>query len=59
MTQRISASQFKARCLALMDQVAATGEVFLITKNGPPVAEPTPVHPPGVPFIEASWSALQ
>ena len=25
-----------------MDQVAATGEVLLITKNGPPVAE---LHP--------------
>jgi hypothetical protein len=31
-----------ARCLALMDQVAASGEVLLITKNGPPVAE---LHP--------------
>jgi len=37
-SQRITASQFKARCLALMDQVAATGEVLLITKNGRPVA---------------------
>ena len=35
----ISASQFKARCLGLMDQVAATGEVLVITKNGQPVAE--------------------
>ena len=35
----ISASQFKARCLGLMDQVAATGEVLVITKNGRPVAE--------------------
>ena len=31
-----------APCLALMDQVAASGEVLLITKNGPPVAE---LHP--------------
>jgi len=42
LSQRITASQFKARCLALMDQVAATGEVLLITKNGRPVAE---LHP--------------
>jgi prevent-host-death family protein len=41
-SQRITASQFKARCLALMDQVVATGEVLLITKNGRPVAE---LHP--------------
>jgi prevent-host-death family protein len=39
MVATISASQFKARCLGLMDQVAATGEVLVITKNGQPVAE--------------------
>jgi len=42
MAATISASQFKARCLGLMDQVAATGEVVVITKNGQPVAE---LHP--------------
>ena len=41
--QTIQASEFKAKCLALMDQVAATGEGILITKNGKPVAE---LHPP-------------
>lgn len=41
--QIIQASEFKAKCLALMDQVAATGEGILITKNGKPVAE---LHPP-------------
>ena len=40
----ITASQFKARCLGLMDQVAATGEVLVITKNGQPVAK---LHPCG------------
>ena len=44
MTATISASQFKARCLGLMDQVAASGEVLVITKNGQPVAE---LHPCG------------
>ncbi len=42
MAATISASQFKACCLGLMDQVAATGEVLVITKNGQPVAE---LHP--------------
>lgn len=37
--QVVKASEFKAKCLALMDQVAATGEAVLITKNGKPVAE--------------------
>ena len=32
----------KARCLALMDEVARTGEPILITKNGKPVAELRP-----------------
>lgn len=45
LTQHISASQFKARCLALMDQVAATGEELVITKNGRPVAELHPCRP--------------
>jgi prevent-host-death family protein len=39
MAATISASQFKARCLGLIDQVAATGEVLVITKNGQPAAE--------------------
>ncbi|MEY4592217.1 MAG: hypothetical protein RIR18_1112 [Pseudomonadota bacterium] len=37
--QIIQASEFKAKCLALMDNVAKTGEVFVVTKNGKPVAE--------------------
>ena len=45
MAATISASQFKARCLGLMDQVAASGEVLVITKNGQPVAELPPCAP--------------
>lgn len=40
--QTIQASKFKAKCLALMDQVARTGETILVTKNGRPVAELRP-----------------
>lgn len=40
--QVIQASEFKAKCLALMDEVARTGEGILITKNGKPVAELRP-----------------
>ena len=46
MAASINASQFKARCLGLLDQVAATGEVLVITKNGRPVAE---LHPCAAP----------
>ena len=42
--QTVKASEFKAKCLALMDEVARTGEPLLITKKGKPVAELRP-HP--------------
>ena len=42
----IQASIFKAKCLALMDQVAGTGETIVVTKNGKPVAELRPHRPP-------------
>ncbi|MBX3228597.1 MAG: type II toxin-antitoxin system Phd/YefM family antitoxin [Labilithrix sp.] len=35
----IPAAQFKAKCLALMERVAATGEEVVITKHGRPVAK--------------------
>ena len=39
----IKASEFKARCLKLMEQVAATREPLIITKNGKPSAQLGPV----------------
>ena len=46
MTRQIKASDFKAKCLALMDEVARTGAALVITKNGKPVAELVPHRPP-------------
>jgi prevent-host-death family protein len=40
--QTLQASEFKAKCLAVMDDVSRTGEVLVITKNGKPVAELRP-----------------
>lgn len=37
--QIIKASEFKATCLKLMDEVAETGKEIVITKNGEPVAK--------------------
>ena len=34
----IKASEFKAKCLKLMDEVAESGEEIIITKNGRPVS---------------------
>jgi len=45
MSQTIKASEFKAKCLALMDEVALTGESVVVTKNGRPVAELVPYKP--------------
>lgn len=40
--QEIQASKFKAKCLALMDDVVRSGEVLVVTKNGRPIVE---LHP--------------
>lgn len=42
----ISASQFKAKCLALLDEVAATGRELVVTKRGKPVARVLPAEEP-------------
>ena len=41
----IKASEFKAKCLALMDEAARTGKPVLVTKHGKPVAELRPHRP--------------
>ena len=38
----IKASEFKAKCLKLMDEVAESGEEIVITKNGRPVSRLMP-----------------
>jgi len=45
MTRQIKASEFKAKCLALMDEVARSGAGVIITKNGKAVAELVPHRP--------------
>lgn len=39
----ISASEFKAKCLAILDEVRETGEVVTILKRGKPVAQLVPL----------------
>ena len=45
MSRIIKASEFKAKCLALLDEVERTGETLVITKKGKPVAEVAPHKP--------------
>ena len=41
----ISAAEFKAKCLKLMDEIARTGKPIVITKRGKPVAKLVPAEP--------------
>lgn len=46
MTKTMGAAEFKAKCLAILDEVQATGESITITKRGKPVATVSPSVPP-------------
>lgn len=39
---KLSISEFKATCLAVLERVRVTGEPILITRHGEPVAEVIP-----------------
>lgn len=49
---QIAAGEFKAKCLALLDQVAERGEEIVVTKRGKPVAKVVPIEP-------AAWKSLK
>jgi prevent-host-death family protein len=44
--RRVTASRFKAECLSMLDEVAATGEEIVVTKRGHAVARVTPASEP-------------
>ena len=44
--ETFSVSQFKARCLAVIERIRRTGETIVITKKGKPVAQVSPAPPP-------------
>jgi prevent-host-death family protein len=52
MTQTVSISEFKAKCLALVGMVKKTGQPLLITKRGEPIAQ---VVPPPAGEKPMSW----
>jgi prevent-host-death family protein len=43
--KRMRASVFKAKCLAVMGDVQATGEPVIVTKRGKPVVKVIPAEP--------------
>jgi prevent-host-death family protein len=52
MPETVAISEFKARCLALLERVRRTGQPLVITRHGKPVAE---VVPPSRTKAETSW----
>ena len=45
-SKKIAAGEFKARCLALLDEVARTGEALVVTKRGQAVVKVLPAEQP-------------
>jgi len=43
--QMVTATEFKAKCLRLLDEVNRTGEELVISKRGKPVARVIPENP--------------
>ena len=42
--KKIPAGEFKAHCLAIMDQVSKSGEPVVVTKHGKPVVKLVPAE---------------
>ena len=49
--KKIAAGEFKARCLALMEDVRTTRQPIVITKRGKPIAKLVPAEEPKDDFI--------
>jgi prevent-host-death family protein len=45
-TRRVTATEFKAKCLTLLDEVAEKRESLVVTKRGKPVARVMSVQEP-------------
>lgn len=58
METSIGAGDFKAKCLQLLDAVAAQREPLIITKRGKPVAKLVPVPPQAALFGALAGSVV-
>ena len=54
MKRRVAAGEFKAKCLALLDEVALTGQDIVVTKRGKPVAKIVPLDEKEIPSLSGS-----
>ena len=55
----VSISEFKAKCLGLIEQVHKTRQPLRITRHGRPVAEVIPAGPDLAASLWAIWSELE
>ena len=55
----MSAGEFKARCLAIMNEVRDRGGEYVITKRGVPVAKLVPVHAERRPLLGSMKGAVK
>lgn len=58
-SRTIKASEFKARCLKLMDEIAQSGEEIVITKRGRPVSRLVPYRQPPERFFGADHEIIR
>jgi prevent-host-death family protein len=59
MSSRIAAGQFKANCLALLDEVQRQRSEIVITKRGKPVAKLVPVVESPASFIGSMKGTME
>lgn len=52
----VSATEFKAKCLALLDEVEQTGTLITVTKRGKPVAQVKPAKKSARKSPEGMWA---
>ena len=55
-TRLVPATEFKAKCLALLDEIDRNGSVITITKRGRAVANLGPVKKPKRRSSEGAWN---
>ena len=53
----IAVSEFKARCLELVEEVASRHHMLIITKYGKPIAKVSPIENTKPPLL-GSWKGL-
>lgn len=56
--REIAAGRFKAECLALLDRVAETGETYIVTKHGRPVAQIAPLSKASTRSLKGSVAVM-